>query len=81
MAITHIYFRLSYGASTGTVYDHPPRHDLWAALDAWEREAKVRRMFEWKELKKRIPVPTVLMIRRYDKRFTGIKFPVGGQKK
>lgn len=81
MAITRIYLQLSYGASTSTVYDSPPRHDLRAALDRWEREAKERRMFEWKEPKKSIPVSTVPVIRRYDKIFTGRNFPVGGPKK
>lgn len=82
MAITHIYFQISYGASTSTIGDNQTsRHDLWAALEAWEREAKERRMFEWKEPKKRIPVPTVPVIRKYEKRFIGRKFPVGGPKK
>jgi hypothetical protein len=81
MAIAGIKLQLSYGATTGSVYDSPSRQDLWAALDACEREAKVRRMFEWKEPRKRIQVSTVQMIRRYENRFTGLKFPVGGPKK
>lgn len=81
MGVAHIYVTLSYDASRDSVYDTPSRSGLWAALDAYNLEEKTRRMFEWKEPKKRIPVPTVPVIRRYDKMFTGRNFPIGGPKK
>jgi len=75
------YIRFTQIATTSFDYRHPPRHDLWNILEAWEREEKARQMFVWKERKKRIPVSTVLIIRRHEKMFTGCKFPVGGPKK
>lgn len=72
-------------ATTNTGCDYltvqPSRHYLWNEFEAFEREEKARQMFAWKEPKKRIPVSTVLIIRKYEKRFTGCKFPVGGPKK
>uniref|UniRef100_A0A6M3JX05 Uncharacterized protein n=1 Tax=viral metagenome TaxID=1070528 RepID=A0A6M3JX05_9ZZZZ len=80
MAITHIYLQLSFGASTSTIGDNQTSlHDLGPTLEAWEREAEARQI--WKEPKKRIPVSTVQVIRKYEKRFIGRKFPVGGPKK
>jgi len=75
---TYIRFAVQ---SANTCYYQPSTHEIWSTLEAWENEAKTRRMFEWKEPKKRIPVSTVQVIRRYKKRFTGRKFPVGGPKK
>lgn len=83
MACAGTYIRFAVqSANTDVDYVyHPSRSDLWAALDAWEREAKARRMFVWKEPKKRITVPTAPVIRRYEKMFTGRNFPIGGPKK
>ncbi len=82
MACAGTYIRFAQSAITSTVYDyHPSRHDLWNALEAFEREEKARRMFAWKEPKKRTSVSTVQVIRIYENRFTGRKFPVGGPKK
>lgn len=82
MACSGSYIRFSLSAETSIPLEyHPTRHDLWAALDAWKREAKERRMFAWKEPKKRIPVPTIKIMRKYENRFTGCKFPIGGPKK
>ena len=83
MVFTGTYIRYAVQSANTSLYyhDHSPRHDLWNELEAFEREEKARRMFAWKEPKKRIPVSTVLLIRRYEKRFTGCKFPVGGPKK
>lgn len=83
MACAGTYIRFAVQiANTDVDYIYrPSRSDLWAALDAWELEAKARRLFEWKEPKKRIQVPTVPVIRRYDKMFTGRNFPIGGPKK
>lgn len=83
MADSRTYIRYSFsGAETYLQIEYnPTRHDLWAALDAWELEAKARRMFAWKEPKKRITVPTVHIMMKYQNRFTGCKFPIGGPKK
>ena len=82
MPVSGTYIRYALSANTSIDYHYNPSlHDLWGALEAFEREEKARQMFAWKEPKKRISVSTVLMIRRYDKRFTGRKFPVGGPKK
>ena len=78
---TDIRFAVQSAETSIDYVYHPSRSDLWQALDAWEREAKVRRMFEWKEPKKRIQVPTIKIMRKYENRFTGCKFPVGGPKK
>lgn len=80
-AETYIRFTAAYPTETIDYVYRPSRHDLWAALDAWEREAKERRMFAWKEPRKRITVPTVKIMRKYENRFTGCKFPIGGPKK
>jgi hypothetical protein len=78
---TFIRFAMQSAETNIDYVYRPSRHDLWAALDAWEREAKERRMFAWKEPRKRITVPTVKIMRKYENRFTGCKFPIGGPKK
>ena len=91
MAVAGTYIRFAQSAATAIeAYfpasrlpgaARPSLHDLRSVLEAWDEEANARRMFAWKEPKKRIPVKTVLMTRRYEKRFTGRCFPVGGSKK
>lgn len=82
MAVSGTYIRFSLSAETSIPIEyHPSPHDLWSALDAWEREAKARRLFEWKEPKKCITVSTVHILMKYQNRFTGCKFPIGGPKK
>lgn len=79
--MTYIRFTMETAATTIEYSYNPSRSDLWAALDAWDREAKARRLFEWKEPKKRITVPTVHIMMKYQNRFTGRNFPIGGPKK
>ncbi len=82
MAVAGTYIRFAHSAETIIEYECRSSFDhLMSSLEAWEREAKARQMFAWKEPKKRIPVPTVHLSMRYERRFTGLKFPVGGPKK
>jgi len=75
------YIRFAVQSANTCYYQPSTTHEIWSTLEAWENEAKTRRMFEWKEPKKHTSVSTVLIIRRYENRFTGRKFPVGGPKK
>jgi hypothetical protein len=79
--IRGIFLDIGTATANTVTYYNPPRHHLFDEFEAYVREEKARQMFAWKEPKKRIPVPIIPVIRRYEKMFTGRNFPIGGSKK